>query len=134
MILKNGLVMDETFTLRQCDVQIENISAFHDAGIRLCLDDFGSGYANLNTVLKMPFSVIKLDRSLLFGICEDEQIATFYKNIVSVLQKLNYLVVSEGVSTKGELELVESWGVRLVQGFFFSPPLPPDLLLLKLQE
>ena len=124
----------ETAASSTCDVQIENISAFHDAGIRLCLDDFGSGYANLNTVLKMPFSVIKLDRSLLFGICEDEQIATFYKNIVSVLQKLNYLVVSEGVSTKGELELVESWGVRLVQGFFFSPPLPPDLLLLKLQE
>lgn len=124
----------ETAASSTCDVQIENISAFHDAGIHLCLDDFGSGYANLNTVLKMPFSVIKLDRSLLFGICEDEQIATFYKNIVSVLQKLNYLVVSEGVSTKGELELVESWGVRLVQGFFFSPPLPPELLLLKLQE
>ena len=42
-------------------------------GIRLCLDDFGSGYANLNTVMKLPFSTIKLDRSLLFDICKDEK-------------------------------------------------------------
>ena len=43
------------------------------AGIRLCLDDFGSGYANLNTVMRLPFSTIKLDRSLLFDICNDEK-------------------------------------------------------------
>lgn len=46
---------------------------FTAAGVRLCLDDFGSGYANLNTVMQLPFSSIKLDRSLLFDICSDEK-------------------------------------------------------------
>ena len=119
----------ETAASSSCGAMISNISTFHDAGIRLCLDDFGSGYANLDIILKMPFSVIKLDRSLLSGVCEDEQIATFYKNIVGVLQNLNYLVVSEGIKNRQELELVESWGVRLVQGFHFSPPLPSDEVL-----
>ena len=124
----------ETAASSSCDALINNITAFSDAGIRLCLDDFGSGYANLNTVLKMPFCVIKLDRSLLFGICSDPQVATFYKNIVDVLQKLDYLVVSEGVKNQDELELIESWGVQLVQGFYFSPPLPPKEVLNKIQS
>jgi EAL domain-containing protein (putative c-di-GMP-specific phosphodiesterase class I) len=119
----------ETAASSSCDSLIENITAFKEAGIPLCLDDFGYGYANLNTVLKMPFGVIKLDRSLLFGICDDPQIAAFYKNIVAVLQKLDYLVVSEGVKNTDELELIESWGVRLVQGFYFSRPLPPTEIL-----
>lgn len=123
----------ETAASSSCDAMISNITAFRNAGIRLCLDDFGSGYANLDTILKMPFSVIKLDRSLLAGVCEDDQIATFYKNIVAVLQNLNYLVVSEGVKNRQELELIESWGVRLVQGFYFSPPLPPNEVLVKIQ-
>lgn len=50
----------------------EAVQAFVDAGIGLCLDDFGSGFANLNTVLRLPFSTIKLDRSLLKGVSEDE--------------------------------------------------------------
>ena len=124
----------ETAASSTCDALISNIETLTDAGIRLCLDDFGSGYANLNSVLKMPFSVIKLDRSLLSGICEDPQIAEFYRNIVAVLQNLNYLVVSEGISTKGELELIESWGVRLVQGYYFSRPLPPKDILDVLSE
>lgn len=55
------------------------------AGIRLCLDDFGSGYANLNTVMRLPFSTIKLDRSLLFDICNDEKRAQFYQSVVEII-------------------------------------------------
>lgn len=119
----------ETAATSSCESLIANIETLQKAGVRLCLDDFGDGYANLNTVLKMPFSVIKLDRSLLSGICEDPQIATFYMNIVKVLQKLDYMVVAEGVKNKGELDLIEEWGVRLVQGFYFSRPLPPREIL-----
>lgn len=119
----------ETAATSSCESLISNIEALREAGIHLCLDDFGAGYANLNTVLKMPFSVIKMDRSLLSGICEDPQIATFYMNIVKVLQKLDYMVVAEGVKNRGELELIKAWGVRLVQGFYFSRPLPPAEIL-----
>ena len=106
---------------------------FTRAGIRLCLDDFGSGYANLNTVMRLPFSTIKLDRSLLFDICSDEKRALFYQSIVDTFLKMNYHIVSEGVETKEEMEIISSWGVDMIQGYYFSKPLPPKDILKLLQ-
>ena len=102
---------------------------FTDAGIGLCLDDFGSGYANLNTVMRLPFSVIKVDRSLLFDICRDEKRAIFYESVVETFHKMNYHIVSEGVETQEEMEQISSWGVEMIQGYYFSKPLPEKELL-----
>lgn len=104
------------------------------AGIGLCLDDFGSGYANLNTVMQLPFSVIKLDRSLLFHICTDKKAALFYQSIVAAFCRLGYRIVAEGVETQEEMELLRSWNVDMIQGYYFSRPLPPDDLLRLLTE
>ena len=105
------------------------IDLFTSAGIGLCLDDFGSGYANLNSVLKLPFSVIKMDRSLLSGICTDEKAAALYRNTVSVLRNMGFTVVAEGVENPAELELLSRWGVDMIQGFYFSPPVSCSKLL-----
>ena len=105
------------------------IDGFNKAGIKLCLDDFGSGYANFNTVTQLPFSVIKLDRSLLFNICNDSRTSSFYQSIVSVLQGMGYYIVSEGVETEEEVKLLSSWGVDMIQGYYFSKPLTKDKLL-----
>lgn len=104
------------------------------AGIGLRLDDFGSGYANLNTVMQLPFSVIKLDRSLLFHICTDKKAALFYQSIVAAFCRLGYRIVAEGVETQEEMELLRSWNVDMIQGYYFSRPLPPDDLLRLLAE
>ena len=100
-----------------------SIEQFKNRGLDLCLDDFGSGYANLNTVLKLPFSTIKLDRSLLSGIMEDKKAAVFYENIVYVLHNLGYNVISEGVETFEEKEQLKLWGVEMIQGYYYSKPL-----------
>lgn len=102
---------------------------FTAAGIGFCLDDFGSGYANLNTVMRLPFSVIKVDRSLLFDICRDEKRAIFYESVVETFHKMNYHIVSEGVETQEEMEQISSWGVEMIQGYYFSKPLPEKELL-----
>ena len=110
------------------------VEEFLNAGIRLCLDDFGSGYANLNTVIKLPFSTIKLDRSLLYEICHDNTRAMFYQSIVETFHKMNYHIVSEGVETKEEVELISGWGVDMIQGYYFSKPLPETELLRIMQN
>ena len=110
------------------------VEEFLNAGIRLCLDDFGSGYANLNTVMKLPFSTIKLDRSLLYEICHDNTRAMFYQSIVETFHKMNYHIVSEGVKTKEEVELISGWGVDMIQGYYFSKPLPETELLRIMQN
>lgn len=113
----------ETVATEYIEELYKVVSEFQKIGVELCLDDFGSGYANLNTILRLPFSSIKLDRSLLKGICEDSQIASFYKNIVAILQSMGYKVVSEGVETEEEMSLLSGWGVDMIQGYYFSKPL-----------
>ena len=105
------------------------IQKLRRAGVGLCLDDFGSGYANLNAVMRLPFSVIKLDRSLLTGICEDGSVSVFYQNMVFILNQLGYSVIAGGVEKRQEVDLLSLWGVDLIQGYYFSEPLPPDQLL-----
>ena len=114
----------------ECNAGLRRVAEeFTDAGIGLCLDDFGSGYANLNTVMRLPFSVIKVDRSLLFDICRDEKRAIFYESVVETFHKMNYHIVSEGVETQEEMEKISSWGVEMIQGYYFSKPLPEKELL-----
>lgn len=93
-----------------------------EKGITLCLDDFGVGYANLDTILKLPFSCIKMDRSLLRGLNEDPRVAFFYQKLISVLHEMEYQIVSEGVETKEDVEKLRSWGVDMIQGYYFSHP------------
>lgn len=112
----------ETVATEYSDSLYETIRTFTEVGIGLCLDDFGSGFANLNTVLKLPFNSIKVDRSLLAGIEEEPKNSLFYRNMVSVLQNMGYFVISEGVETKSEMELLASWGVNMIQGYYFSRP------------
>lgn len=114
----------------ECNAGLRRVAEeFTDAGIGLCLDDFGSGYANLNTVMRLPFSVIKVDRSLLFDICRDEKRAIFYESVVETFHKMNYHIVSEGVETQEEMAQISSWGVEMIQGYYFSKPLPEKELL-----
>lgn len=113
----------ETTATEYSDQFRQTAEKFTQAGIGLCLDDFGSGFANLNTVLKFPFSAIKLDKSLLNGIDEDSRVAMFYRNIVAVLKNMGYYVIAEGVETTRELELVSRWGIDMIQGYYFAKPL-----------
>lgn len=110
------------------------VDAFSQADIGLCLDDFGSGFANLNTVTHLPFSAIKLDRSLLYHICTDARDALFYQSIVSTFQRMGYNVIAEGVETEKEVALLKKWNVDLIQGYYFSRPLPAPMLLELLKE
>lgn len=123
----------ETVATEYSQELLETIKEFRSVGIEICLDDFGSGYANLNTILKLPFSTVKLDRSMLNGICEDKQVALLYRNIVAIMQDLGHKVVAEGVETKEEVALLKEWGVDLIQGYYYTKPLSRvDLLSFKL--
>ena len=101
-------------------------------GVAVAMDDFGSGYANLNAVLRIPFSAVKMDRSLLSGVSSDPQTATFYRSIVMILQHMGYKVIAEGAETEKEVKLLEKWGVDMIQGYYFSRPLCEEKLLEKI--
>ena len=105
------------------------VGEFTQAGIGLCMDDFGAGYANLNAVLQLPFSIIKMDRSMLTNICENERNSILLEGIIRVCSSLGYQTVAEGVETKEELDKVTQLGIDMIQGYYFSRPLEGGALL-----
>lgn len=119
----------ETVATEYSDRLLQAVEDFTACGIGLCLDDFGSGYANLDTVLRLPFSSIKIDRSLIAGIAEDLKRSLFYRNIVNVLQNLGYNVIAEGVEEQKEEKLLRAWGVNMIQGYYYAKPMPEKALL-----
>ncbi len=117
----------ETVATEYGETLLRHVEELNAAGVGLDLDDFGSGYANLNTVLSLPFGSIKIDRSLLLGINKDERRAMFYRNIATMLRDMGYTVIAEGVEERDELDTVAPW-VDMVQGFYFSVPLTAEEL------
>lgn len=124
----------ETVATEYSDHIYKVANLFKNNGIDICLDDFGSGYANLNTVLQLPFAVVKMDMTMLKGICDNERTAGFYESIVKLMQEMGYEVVAEGVETAEELELLTQFGVNMVQGYYFSKPVEPDVLIEVIQK
>ncbi len=122
----------ETVATEYTRTVTQAVEIFSAESIQLVLDDFGAGYANLSSLLKLPFTTVKVDRSLLRGICEDPRAATFYQGLVTGLQNVGCRVVAEGVERKQEADLLEQWGVDMIQGFYHARPLPPEELLILL--
>lgn len=121
--------LTETVATRCSEVLYKELRVLLDLGVTLNLDDFGSGYANLNTVRQMPFTYVKIDRSLIINISRDPEAAKFYKNIVDLLHNMGYIIVSEGVEYQSELDLLTKWGVNLIQGYYYTKPLEEGALL-----
>lgn len=124
----------ETVATEYKEEVYEAVEVFVKDGIGLCMDDFGSGYANLNAVLKLPFQCIKMDRSMLNGIRQHKVAGELYRNIVTILRQQGYAIVAEGVEEQEEVELLEAWGVDMIQGYYFSRPLPVEEFLKKIRE
>ncbi len=113
----------ETTATEYTQETFQFIRQLQKEGMKICLDDFGSGYANLNTVLSLPYSTVKMDRSLLRGICESAKKADFYRDLCKGIKKQGFLIVAEGVETKQEARLLSEWSIDFFQGYYFSKPL-----------
>ena len=100
------------------------IKTLRDAGSRFCMDDFGSGFANLDSILSLPFSVVKIDRTLLAAAVEGDSARALYSSVVEMVKSQGLVVVAEGVETAQQDAFVRSLGVEEAQGFFYAHPVP----------
>lgn len=103
-------------------VIVELIQKFHDAGFDILLDDFGSGYSSLASLNQMPFDTIRLDKSLVDYV-GNENGEKLLKFIVQLVQSLGMKITSEGVEYKEQLDFLENLNCDDIQGFYFSKPL-----------
>lgn len=107
---------------------IEILGALKDLGVRIAIDDFGTGYSSLSYLKRFPLDCLKIDRSFVEGLPDDNDSAAIAETIVAMARKLGLVVVAEGVETSEQSRFLRACGCKLVQGFFFSKPLPPAQL------
>ena len=105
--------------------EMENaIKALCQAGSKLCMDDFGSGFANLDSVLGLPFKVMKIDKTLLDNAVDDASAAALYRSVAELIAKQGLSTVAEGVETAAQDKLIRSLGIDEAQGYFYAKPMP----------
>lgn len=98
------------------------------------LDDYGSGYSNINYVLDLPISLIKYDKNMIWSYFDNEKGRVILNYTVNMTKELNLKSLAEGVETEEQYEQIKQLGIEYTQGFYFSKPLPPDEFVKKIKE
>ena len=99
-------------------------------GYRFYLDDFGTGLSNFNCLLQLPFTTIKLDRTLTTTVtAADRDEVGLVPHLTDIFHKMNLTVVAEGVETAKEVSILRSYGIDFIQGYYFATPMPQAKLL-----
>jgi len=99
------------------------------AGVRISIDDFGSGQTSLGLLANLPIAELKIDRSFIQDIHLSSANAAIVRSMVELGHQLELVVVAEGVETSEELDTIVASGCDLVQGFFYARPMPSDQLV-----
>lgn len=110
-----------------------NLDALSEVGYTFSLDDYGTGYSNMQRVSKLPLKIIKLDKSLVDDMATDDGLS-IVRNTVKMMRDINKELVAEGVETKENLDYLEKIGCHFIQGYYFSKPLPEDEFIMFIKE
>ena len=124
-----NLDVTETTTIVANEILLRNMNALMNHSVNFSLDNYGTGLSNTNTLVKYPFKIVKLDKTLVHSAINNEKARIILHKTVSMIKDLNMEVVAEGVEDLGEYDLVVYLGCDYIQGFMFSNPLTPEAYL-----
>ena len=100
-----------------------NIDLLHSMGMRVLIDDFGSGYSSLNVLSSVTADVIKMDKAFLDYI-DSQKSKDFIRHFVKLLRQMDLEVIAEGVETKEQLDMLKKADCDVVQGYYYAKPMP----------
>ena len=103
-------------------------------GVALTIDDFGTGYSSLAYLSRLPVDEIKIDKSFVLEMVQDQQAAVIVRSTIDLGHNLAKKVVAEGVETLELWNLLSEWGCDTAQGYYMSKPMPADKLMKWLRE
>ncbi|KTD16886.1 putative bifunctional diguanylate cyclase/phosphodiesterase [Legionella jordanis] len=122
-VMLNSVDLDAIFR------QLQNI------GVSIAIDDFGTGYSSLSRIKELPVSTLKIDRSFIQGIDKTANDATLVKSIITLGKNLGLTIISEGVETEEQIQILSRYRCKIVQGFYFGEkPLRREELTQLLRE
>lgn len=112
----------ESMIIKDFDAAANNIKMIKDFGIKVSMDDFGTGYSSLNYLKKLPIDIIKIDKSFIDTINEEEKDRIILENIINISHSFNYDVVAEGVENAQQYEILKNMKCDIFQGYYFGKP------------
>ncbi|MEA2100068.1 MAG: EAL domain-containing protein [Campylobacterota bacterium] len=116
------------------DEAILKLNEIKNLGIEIAIDDFGTGYSSLSYLKKLPLDKLKIDRSFVKDIPNDEDDVAITKAIIALGKSLNLNLIAEGVETEYQKEFLIANGSSDIQGYFYSKPIPMDEMSIFLKE
>ena len=120
------LEVTETALLRDKSHAVKVLQELKRAGVKLSLDDFGTGYSSLSYLRCLPIDAVKIDRSFVLDIVENEQDRAFVRSIIQMAKVLGLEVIVEGVEEIAQCDLLADMGCDLIQGFVYSKAVPAE--------
>ena len=131
-----NLKLEITEYTAMCEVEktVEIMRALSSMGLQISIDDFGTGYSSLSYLKHYPVHTLKMDKSFVDHVAEDEEDAAFARMVIGIAKSLHLDIIAEGVENREQLEFLRNEGCHQIQGFYFSKPLTSEDALAYLQE
>jgi EAL domain-containing protein (putative c-di-GMP-specific phosphodiesterase class I) len=127
------LEITEYTAVCEAEKTVKIMQALSGMGIQISIDDFGTGYSSLSYLKRFPIHTLKMDKSFIDHVTDDEEDASFARMVIGIAKSLNLDLIAEGVESESQLEFLRAEGCKLIQGFYFSKPLSSDKALEYLQ-
>ena len=130
------LEITENQIMNNPEISITILQEIRNLGIGISVDDFGTGYSSLSYLKRLPINKLKIDKSFIDDLPDDKDDVAITKAIIALAESLGLDLIAEGVETKEQLEFLVSKGCNIIQGYYYSKPLPAHAyreLLLKYQ-
>lgn len=119
-----ALEITETSFLQNIELAKRTMRRLRQIGLRLSLDDFGTGFASMNMLHQLPFHEIKIDRSFVRGLPRDQRAAEIVSNVIQLSRGIGLDVIAEGVETQAQADWLRRNKCQSAQGYLFGQPLP----------
>lgn len=120
------LELTESAFLQNANFALRVMNRLKEFGVKLSIDDFGSGYSSLQYLRQFPLDFLKIDRSFVQGLAYDNKDAAITGAISNLAYSLGMRLIAEGVENTDQMEILKACGCHEFQGFLFSPPVPPE--------
>ncbi len=128
------LELTESILIRDADEGLRRLNALSALGVKLSIDDFGTGYSSLNYLKRFPIQRLKIDRSFISDLPENNDDAAIVRAIISLGHALHRRVIAEGVESEGQKQFLMQEGCDEIQGFLLAQAMPPEVLEQWLQD
>lgn len=116
------------------ELLVRNMARLSLTDITFSLDDYGSGYSNINYLVDLPFSMVKMDKYIVWASMKKVSSRRVLENTIAMFRDINLKVVAEGIEDEEMMQMVIDMGANYLQGYYFSRPLPKEKLVDCLEE